>query len=169
MDDDLVAGSTTSAVLADGLAELEVVPGPALVELRVFDAANAYFPRPAVRLTLDVGRLLLLRDADACALGAALGIPASRPGSRGTALRQSFALRVAATVVRRVAEDSGTTRLPVRTRATADLNRVVVCYPWRHRDRAEALGAAVAGVLDSLPAADPEALLRAAVARMPSC
>ena len=31
-----------------------------------------------------------------------------------------------------------------------------MAYPWRHRDRAEALGRAVAYVLDALPAADVE-------------
>lgn len=163
---------TVSAVVPDVAidvaAEPEVIPGPALVELRVFDGANPYFPRPAVRLTLDIGRLLVLGDTDARALGAALDMTACGPGARGTALRRGFALRVAATVVRRVAEDSGTNRLPVRTRTTAAPHRVVVSYPWRHRHRAEALGPAVAGVLDALPAADPMALLRAAVAAMPS-
>ena len=93
-----------------------------------------------------------------CALGQALAVPAARPGSPGTALRQRFALRVVATVVRRVARGSGTTRLAVRTRPTADLHRVVVSYPWRHRGRAQALGHAVAGVLDALPASDVDAV-----------
>jgi len=50
----------------------------------------------------------------------------------------------------------------VRTRPTADLHRVVVSYPWRHRGRAQALGHAVAGVLDALPATDLAAVLDAA-------
>jgi cyanophycin synthetase len=50
----------------------------------------------------------------------------------------------------------------VRTRPTADLHRVVVSYPWRHRGRAQALGHAVAGVLDALPASDVDAVLDAA-------
>jgi cyanophycin synthetase len=135
---------------------------PALVELRVLDGANLYFPRPAVKLTLDVSGVLDLTDAEARALGQALAVPAARPGSPGTALRQRFALRVVATVVRRVARGSGTTRLAVRSRPTADLHRVVVSYPWRHRGRAQALGHAVAGVLDALPASDLDAVLDAA-------
>ncbi len=135
---------------------------PALVELRVLDGANLYFPRPAVKLTLDIGGVLDLTDAEARVLGQALGVPAARPGAAGTALRQRFALRVVATVVRRVARGSGTTRLAVRTRPTADLHRVVVSYPWRHRSRAQALGHAVAGVLDALPAHDVDAVLDAA-------
>jgi cyanophycin synthetase len=135
---------------------------PALVELRVLDGANLYFPRPAVKLTLDITGVLDLTDPDARALGQALAVPAARPGAPGTALRQRFALRVVATVVRRVARGSGTTRLAVRTRPTADLHRVVVSYPWRHRNRAQALGHAVAGVLDALPAPDVAAVLDAA-------
>jgi cyanophycin synthetase len=135
---------------------------PALVELRLLDGANLYFPRPAVKLTLDVTALLELTDAEARRLGQALAVPAARPGAPGTALRQRFCLRVVTTVVRRVARGSGTTRLAVRTRPTADLHRVVVSYPWRHRSRAQALGHAVAGVLDALPASDVEAVLDAA-------
>jgi hypothetical protein len=33
-------------------------PGTALVELRVLDGANLYFPRPAIKLTLAVPGLL---------------------------------------------------------------------------------------------------------------
>ena len=39
----------------------------------------------------------------------------------------------------------------VRSRPLPDPHRLVVAYPWRHRDRAEALAHAVAGVLDSVP------------------
>ena len=38
----------------------------------------------------------------------------------------------------------------------------MIAYPWRHRERAQALGHAVAGVLDALPAADLDAVLAAA-------
>ncbi len=141
---------------------------PALVELRVLDGANLYFPRPAVKLTLDVGGLLELDDDRARALGESLAVAAARPGAAGTALRQRFALRVVATVVRRVARGSGTTRLGIRTRPTADLHRVVVAYPWRHRGRAQALGHAVAGVLDALPSADVDAVLEAAAGHVRS-
>ncbi len=135
---------------------------PSLVELRVLDGANLYFPRPAVKLTLDVGRLLDMSDSAARALGESLGVAAARPGGPWTSLRQRFALRVVANLVRRVARGSGTTRLAVRTRPTAELSRVVVAYPWRHRARAQALGHAVAGVIDALPAADVTAVLQAA-------
>jgi cyanophycin synthetase len=146
----------------DGAEPADLERRPALVELRLLDGANLYFPRPAVRLTLDVSSLLALDADHAGTLAAALGLPASRPGAPGTALRQRFALRVVTTVVRRVAQGSGTTRLAVRTRPTGDLNRVVVSYPWRHRNRAQALGHAVAGVLDAFPVADLDGALDAA-------
>jgi cyanophycin synthetase len=126
-------------------------PPPSLVELRVLDGANLYFPRPAVKLTLDLTGLLGLSEPAARAVSAELGLPAARPGAPGTGLRQRFAARFVARLVRRVAADSGTTRLAIRSRPTAELHRVVVAFPWRSRGRAEQLGRAVADVLDSLP------------------
>jgi cyanophycin synthetase len=135
---------------------------PSLVELRVLEGANLYFPRPAVKLTLDLSSLLSLDDDDARKVAQQLALPAARPGAAGTGLRQRFAARVVARLVRRVAEQSGTTRLAVRSRPTADLHHLVVAYPWRHRGRAEALGHAVAGVLDTLPTADVAGAVHAA-------
>ena len=40
------------------------------------------------------------------------------------------------------------------------MHQLVVAYPWRHRDRAQALGTAVADVLDALPGPDLEAWCR---------
>ncbi|MDQ1614193.1 MAG: cyanophycin synthetase [Actinomycetota bacterium] len=134
---------------------------PALIELRVLDGANLYFPRPAVKLTLDVSGLLAMPEEQARRVATALLLPAARPGPAGTGLRQRFASRVVARLVRRVAEESGTTRLAVRSRPTAALHRLVVAYPWRHRGRAEALGYAVAGVLDRLPSRELDDAVRA--------
>jgi cyanophycin synthetase len=135
---------------------------PALVELRVLDGANLYFPRPAVKLTLDLSSLIGIDEDDARKVAQQLRLPAARPGAPGTGLRQRFAARVVAALVRRIAEESGTTRLAVRSRPTANLHRLVVAYPWRHRGRAEALGHAVAGVLDTLPTADVAGAVHAA-------
>ena len=79
---------------------------------------------------------------------------AARPGRPDTGLRQRFAAKVVARVVRRVAAEAGTTRLAVRSRPTAELNRLVVAFPWRRRGKAEALGRAVADVLDALTNGD---------------
>ena len=68
-----------------------------------------------------------------------------------------------ARLVRSVAHESGTSRLAVRVRPTNDPHQLVVAYPWRHRERAQEMGRAVAAVLDELPAADvDEAVGRAA-------
>jgi len=66
--------------------------------------------------------------------------------------------------VRQVAAEAGTTRLGVRVRATNDVSRLVVAYPWNRRTRAEALGRAVAEVLDGLPSPDLETLVSQAAA-----
>jgi len=136
---------------------------PALVELRVLDGANLYFPRPAVKLTLDLTALLEMTEPEAREVAAQVGLPAARPGRAGTGLRQRFAARVVARLVRRVAAGSGTTRLAVRSRPTADLHRIVLAFPWRRRGRAEAMGLAVCAVIDALPAEDPDAVLAAAI------
>ena len=128
--------------------------GGSLIELRVLDGANLYFPRPAVKLTLDLTALLALGEDRARAVAAELGMAAARPGRPDTGLRQRFAAKVVARVVRRVAAEAGTTRLAVRSRPTAELNRLVVAFPWRRRGKAEALGRAVADVLDAVAGGD---------------
>jgi cyanophycin synthetase len=139
-------------------------PAPsALVELRVLDGANLYFPRPAVKLTLDLTRLLAMEQPLAREVAAQIGLRGARPGAAGTALRQRFAARLVATLVRRVAAESGTTRLAVRSRPTGDLHRIVVAYPWRRRGRAEAMAHAVTAVLDAVPADDLSTVLADAV------
>ncbi len=137
---------------------------PALVEVRVLGGANLYFPRPAVKVTLDLSRLLDLDEAEARRVAQQVGLTAANPGAAGSGLRQRLAGRLVARLVRRVARESGTTRLAVRVRPTADLHGLVVAYPWRHRGRAEALAHAVAGVLDGLPGADVGPAVEAAAA-----
>ena len=132
----------------------------------MLDGANLYFPRAAVKLTLDITGLLELSEADSLSVAALVGLSAARPAAPGTGLRQRFAMRVVLAVVRRVARESGTTRLAVRSRATSDLHRTVVAFPWRRRGRAEALGNAVADVLDALPTGDGAVALARAAQRV---
>ena len=138
-------------------AEPEQTGDPSLIELRVLDGANLYFPRPAVKLTLDLSGLLALDQDQARAVAVQLDMPGTRPGRPDTGLRQRFAAKVVARVVRRVAAEAGTTRLAVRSRPTADLHRLVVAFPWRRRGKAEALGRGVADVLDALIRGDVSA------------
>ncbi len=134
-----------------------------LVELRVLEGPNLYFPRAAIKLTLDIGALADVPTDKARRLANRIGLRNARPGEPGTGFRQRFAARALARLVRSVAHESGTSRLAVRVRTTSDPHTLVVAYPWRHRERAQEMGRAVAEVLDELPAADvDEAVGRAA-------
>src|SRR4029077_11284841 len=83
-----------------------------------------------------------------------------------TGFRQRCALGAVARLVRAIAHESGTVRLAVRVRPTGDPHLVVVAYPWRHRGRAEAMGRAVADVLDAVPAEDVEEAVGRAAAEV---
>ena len=137
----------------------------ALVELRVLEGPNLYFPRAAVKLTLDLTRLIDAPDRRGAALrlpGRAAHVPprGGRVAASGSASRPGRSSGWPA----RSPRESGTTRLAVRVRSTADVHQVVLAYPWRNRNRAEALGRAVADVLDALPGPDLDELVGGAAA-----
>jgi cyanophycin synthetase len=121
-----------------------------LVELRVLEGPNVYFPRPAVKLTLAVpgwqrataGRL----DRLAKMLGVA---PSARAGDRGSDQRLRFASRVSAQCARAIAAATGT-RLGVRGRSMSGTDRIVVAFPWRRLGTAETLAREVAAVMNAL-------------------
>ncbi len=146
---------------------------PALVELRILEGPNLYFPRAAVKLTLDVSSLTHASDADVRRLATRLGLGTIRPGPPDSGFRERALLRLLAALVRRIAAGAGTTRLGIRARPTSEPGRVVIAYPWRHRGRARALGEATAGVLEALAEgepdhSDPTALVEAASERVRS-
>ena len=123
-----------------------------LVELRLLDGPNLYFPRPAAKVTLDLGELLGLEVAAARDLGVELGLGNTRPGAAGSAFRQRFAIRLVTQIVRRLASAGGATRLAVRTRTGQAVSELVVAYPWRNAGRAEGLAYGLARVLDRVTA-----------------
>jgi cyanophycin synthetase len=123
-----------------------------LVELRLLDGPNLYFPRPAAKVTLDLTELLKLPTSDARDLGTELGLGKARPGGPGSVFRQRFAIRLVTQIVRRLARIGGVTRLAVRTRAGQAVSELVVAYPWRNSGRAEAMAYGLARVLDSVAA-----------------
>ena len=127
-----------------------------LIELRVLEGPNLYFPRAAIKLTLDITGLASAPTPTAQRLARRIGLAGARPGEPDTGFRQRFALRAVARLVRAIARESGTVRLAVRVRPTSDPHIIVVAYPWRHRERAEAMGRAVADVLDAIPGEDVE-------------
>ncbi|HEX3929550.1 MAG TPA: Mur ligase family protein [Nocardioides sp.] len=127
-----------------------------LTELRVLEGPNLYFPRAAIKATLDIEGLASAPTATAERLARRIGLAGARPGEPDTGFRQRFALRAVARLVREIARESGTVRLAVRVRPTSDPHLVVVAYPWRHRERAQEMARAVADVLDAVPGEDVE-------------
>jgi cyanophycin synthetase len=125
----------------------------ALVELRVLDGPNLYFPRPAIKLTLDVAGLLGLPEERAAAAAARVGLRGT-PGPPGGEQRRRFATRLLARLVRGVAAASGVRALAVRSRPGPEPSQVVVAYPWRRLHAAEALGRAVAELAAAADAPD---------------
>ena len=126
----------------------------------MLEGPNLYFPRAAIKLTLDVSELSDVPTATAQGLATRIGLAKARPGEPGTGFRQRFAIRAVARLVRAVAAETGTTRLAVRVRPTSDPHQVVVAYPWRHRERAQEMGRAVAELLDGLPSTDVDTLMQ---------
>ena len=126
-----------------------------IVELRLLDGPNLYFPRPAVKLTLDVGGWLRVGDEKVAKIARAIGIRTIDPGAPGSDQRLRAAARVAVQLTRRIAAGAGTDRLGVRGRTGPEFGRVIVAFPWRRRGAAEALAGAVAsgmaGVLRRSP------------------
>jgi len=142
--------------------------GSALVELRVLEGPNLYFPRAAIKLTLDVTSLARAPEAELRRLAERLGIASIRAGLPLSGFRQRSLTRLVTKLVRRIAAEAGTTRLGVRVRPTAEPERIVVAYPWRDRNRATALGEAVAAVIDGLGTADVGTLVESAALKVAS-
>lgn len=120
-------------------------PRADLVELRVLDGPNLYFPRPAVKLIIAVEGWL---DVPEKRLETALERVGAtgRPGRPGSDQRRRTISRVAARVTWRLATASRV-RLAVRSRPGPERDQVVVAFPWRRRGAAEALGREVAPLL----------------------
>jgi cyanophycin synthetase len=132
---------------------------PALVELRVLEGPNLYFPRAAIKLTLDVTTLAQAPESDVRRLAERLGIASLRADAPMSGFRQRSLTRLVTRLVRKIAAESGTTRLGVRVRPTSQRERIVVAYPWRDRNRARALGEAVASVIDGLGTSEVSTLV----------
>jgi cyanophycin synthetase len=121
-----------------------------LVELRVLDGPNLYFPRPAIKLTLAVPGWLHASEERVNRLAARMGLPprgrrAPYLGAPRSGERHRAVARLAAHTTRLIAEAAGV-RPAVRARRGAGEEEIVVAFPWRRRGVAEALGREVAVV-----------------------
>ena len=115
-------------------------PPVEVTEVRVLEGPNLYFPRPAVKVTLELPGYLAADEAVLVELVSRIGLRSSRVGAPGTEQRQRFTMRVVERAVRRLATASGTTRLGVRTRRGAG-PELVTSLPRRGAGRAEGEGA----------------------------
>ena len=113
-------------------------------ELRVLDGPNVYFPRPAIKLTLEVPGWMRASEEQAARAAQAAGVTGAEPGAPGGERRLRLAARVAVQLARRIARAAGTGRLAVRGRVGPEPGQIVVAFPWRRREAAEALARAVA-------------------------
>jgi cyanophycin synthetase len=138
-----------------------------LVELRVLEGPNLYFPRPAIKLTLAVPEWLALPEERFARRVAAVGGNGGRAGRPGSEQRRRAVARVASSLTRRLAS-AADVRLAVRARPGAREGEIVVAYPWRRRGSAEALGREVAALLEALLDArrSPERAISASAARL---
>ena len=132
------------------VARVADVPA-SLVELRVLEGPNLYFPRAAIKLTLDITALAAAprrpRSGSRAGSGCATPGRASPTRASGSGSRCARSARLVRAIAARVGHD------PARRTgaATSDPHQIVVAYPWRHRDRAQVMGRAVAEVLDAVP------------------
>jgi cyanophycin synthetase len=118
-----------------------------LVELRVLEGPNLYFPRPAIKLTMSVPGWLAASEDRAAAIAARVGLGRrTRPGRARSEQRRRFVTRVAAHLSRSLAEASGT-KLAIRARPGHEADHIVVAFPWRRRHAAEALGREIVDLL----------------------
>lgn len=128
-------------------SDLHPAPAVTATEVRVLEGPNLYFPKPAVKVTLDL-TAYLEADKDAVRrVARTAGLGAIQAGSPGTEQRQRVIARLAERAVRRVSRESGTSRLGVRSRSGGDRSVVVVSFVWRRRGPAQALGESIAPVL----------------------
>ena len=144
------------------------VPTPVeLVELRILEGPNVYFPRPAVKLTLETPGWLRATTARSERLASSMRMPeTTRAGDPRTDQRQRFAARLGAHVTREIATATGT-RLAVRGRV-GEPGQIIIAYPWRWRGTAEALGQEATSVMRDLLATrrQPMRLIADAAARV---
>ncbi len=128
---------------------------PVPLELRRLTGPNLYFPRPAIKLTLDATDALAADATSMLAWQRALALRAPHlVGLPGSELRLQAAAALAAAVVRRLSRSIGR-RVPVVGRPGDD-DAIVVAFPYRHPELAAALGQAAADTFAAVTrGADP--------------
>jgi cyanophycin synthetase len=119
-----------------------------IVELRVLDGPNLFFPRPAIKLTLATPAWLEMSE-ERFARALERAGSSGRAGRPSSEQRRRAVGRLASSVARRLAAASGV-RLAVRARPGPEPDQIVVAFPWRHRAAAEALAREIPRTLEAL-------------------
>lgn len=135
-------------------SETHTSPAVTATEVRVLEGPNLYFPKPAVKVTLDLTAYLGADKEAVRRVARIAGLGAIQAGNPHTEQRQRVTARLAERAVRHVSRASGTSRLGVRSRPGNDRSVVVVSFVWRRRGSAQALGESVAPVLQAWLAGD---------------
>ena len=133
---------------------MSTAPRVTVTEVRVLEGPNLYFTRPAIKIIADCPGYLSADERTLRAIAKRLGMRGVRPGAPDSEQRQRAVMRLVAQVVRRIASESGTTRLGIRVRTGGSRDEVVVAFPWRWRGRGLALGESLGPALSAL--IDPE-------------
>jgi cyanophycin synthetase len=124
---------------------MNTAPRVTVTEVRVLEGPNLYFIRPAIKIIAGCPGYLSADERTLRAIATRLGLRGVRPGAPDSEQRQRAVMRLVAQVVRRIASESGTTRLGVRVRTGGSRDQVVVAFPWRWRGRGLALGESLRG------------------------
>ncbi len=130
-------------------SDLHTVPLVTATEVRVLEGPNLYFPKPAVKVTLDVTAYLETDKDLVRAVARTAGLGAIQAGAAHTEQRQRVLARLAERAVRHVSRAAGTGRLGVRSRPGNERSVVVASFVWRRRGSAQVLGESVAPVLQA--------------------
>jgi cyanophycin synthetase len=142
-------------------------PRVSTVELRVLDGPNLYYPRPALKLTLEIPGWMRASETTVREVAERLSMPPSlSPGAPGSEQRRRATARIGAQLTRRIAVASGVRRLAVRGRPGPAPDRIVIAFPWRRRAAAEALAAETAGAMGDLLRRSPARVIADAGARL---
>ena len=136
-------------------------------EIRVLDGPNLYFPRPAIKLTLDAPGWMRTSEERLDAIVGRLGPWARTPmGAPNSEQRRRAVARTASRLARAIALASGSQRLAVRGRLGPAPNQVVVAFPWRRRNAAQVLAAETAWALGALVRRSPPRVIAEAAGRV---
>ncbi len=137
-----------------------------LIELRILDGPNLYFPRPAVKLTVAVPGWLGVSPERVAAVAERLSANTTqKAGGPWTEQRRRFVARIARVVSTRTASAAGV-RIAVRARRGHEADEIVVAFPWRRRGSAEALGQEIAWLMGVLLRRVPERAIGEAAKRV---